>query len=271
MTIKAEISDVKAAALKAYEAAPRAGNCAERQQRYEEVLQRALPLSQYARDIYHDDHEDEMDRTRVTSLSLGGGRTAYFDPDGRRYAETRADIAARTVVVVFRGTRIAVARDVATDVANQVGLPTGYYEWAAGVTARAIADHPGYSVTVTGQSLAGGLAIYATLKNPGVKAVALNPAGLSMTVWARASESDRSRLNRSVVTITTRNKQQIEPISALSFAKRSIIPGPVFVVPSDETNERALHGPDAVIASIVRAIKNAPEDHVCEGALEGLL
>ena len=261
--VQGQVADVKTKAWQTYLSAPRQGSCADRRAFIAAALPDAVTFARWDRDIYTDGHDAEMEATGVTVRDLGDGRMAYREPNGQRYAEVRSE--SRRVVVVFRGTRVSVGSDVMTDVASHVGIETGYYEWAAALVARVAHDHPGMPVITTGQSLGGGLALYAALRNPGTRAVAFNPAGLALLTWLKASMADRARMNADTVVFTTRNDVQIEPISGLSFAGRSILPGHVVVVATDVVDERALHGPATVTAAMERLVETNVGGTACDG------
>jgi hypothetical protein len=74
-------------AMRAFESAPRPGSCAERRERFLEVLPEALRLARLARDIGEQSQEAKMRAEGLATLDLGGGRTAHFQASGRRYAE----------------------------------------------------------------------------------------------------------------------------------------------------------------------------------------
>lgn len=263
-----QVVDVKDKAMRTYTDTPRAGSCEERRSRFVAIMPAALRFGRYARDIYTTGHDDQMEAAGEAALDIGGGRTAYRDSSGKRYAEILVDQAAREVVVIFRGTRVNVASDIYTDVAAHVGLDTGYYNWAADLVTRAIQTYPGMKLIVTGQSLGGGLTLYAVLKNPGVIGYAFNPAGLSLLNWAETGRDARARVNSAVIVVSTRNEVQIEPITALSFAGRSVIPGHIFVVETPGvSNERTLHGPANIVSGLEALDSNGVAGPACEGDL----
>jgi hypothetical protein len=261
--VHGQVADVKARAWQSYVSAPRKGSCADRRAFIAAALPDAVQFARWDRDIYQDGHDAEMEASGATVRDLGDGRVAYREPKGQRYAEVRSE--SRRIVVVFRGTRVAVGSDVLTDVAAHVGVETGYYEWAADLVAKVVHDHAGMPVVATGQSLGGGLALYAVLRNPGTHVIAFNPAGLSLVTWLKASTADRARMNADAVVFTTRNDVQIEPISALSFAGRSILPGHIVVVGTDVLDERSLHGPVTVAAAMERLAATNVGGTACEG------
>jgi len=263
--VQGQIADVKARAWETYRTAPRTGTCADRRAFIAAALPDAVLFARWDRDIYTDGSDERMEATGATVLDLGGGRVAYREPRGQKYAEVRSGPGGGKVVVVFRGTRVAVGSDVLTDVASHVGLDTGYYTWAADLVARVVQEHPGSLIVLTGQSLGGGLALYAGLRNPGTRVVAFNAAGLSLVTWLKTNAADRARINANTIEFTTRNEAQIEPISALSFAGRSVIPGHVVVVATDVVDERTLHGPVTVAAAIERLAATNVGGNACDG------
>lgn len=261
--VQGQVADVKTKAWQTYLSAPHQGSCADRRAFIAAALPDAVTFARWDRDIYTDGHDVEMEASGATVRDLGGGRRAYREPQGQRYAEVRVEV--HRIVVVFRGTRVTVGSDVLTDMAAHVGVETGYYQWAADLVAQVVHDHPGMSVITTGQSLGGGLALYAVLRNPGIRAVAFNPAGLALLTWLKASAADRARMNADAVVFTTRNDVQIEPISGLSFAGRSVIPGHIVVVATDIVDERTLHGPVTVAAAMERLAATNVGGVACDG------
>src|SRR5262249_16103890 len=96
-------------------------------------------------------------------------------------------------------------------------------------------------VIATGHSLGGGLVLYAVLHNPGVEGVAFNPVGLSWWTWLRTSRADRMRTNSALTVVSTHNANHIEPITALSLAHRSVLPGALWRGPFGLTGGAVLH------------------------------
>ena len=265
--IRGQTRQIDIAAMEVYETMPRSGSCAERRERFMGILPEALRFSRYARDIYTDDHSSEMVASGLKTLDLGGGRSAYYDTAGRRYAEVRVDIEHHQAVVVFRGTRLSVGTDVSTDVLSFVGIETAYYTWASALVAQVVREHEGMEVVVTGDSLGGGLTLYAVLHNPGVKGFAFNPAGLSLLTWASTNSADRERTNTAVTVISTRNANHIDPVTALSFAGRSVLPGHIFVVETGAFGAPALHSANTVVAALERAATTDTGGSACDGDL----
>ncbi len=187
--------EINREAMRVYKSAPRAGTCAERREELLALLPEALRFGRYARDIYAGGHGAEMEAAGVTKLDLGNDRSAYYDHAGRRYAEVQLEPDHQQAVVIFQGTRLSIGSDISTDVLSFVGIETAYYAWAASLVAQIVREHPGMAVVVTGDSLGGGLALYAVLHNPGVRGVVFNPAGLSQLTWASADPSERARTN----------------------------------------------------------------------------
>ncbi|MBO0764183.1 MAG: hypothetical protein J2P50_06310 [Hyphomicrobiaceae bacterium] len=265
--IKQETSKIEDDARRMYESTPRQGSCQERRARILAVLPDALTFVRLARNVYDSKHEAQMRSAGLSTLDLGSGRTAYYESAGRRYAEVHIDEAGRRAVVVFRGTRLTVQSDVSTDVTNFVGLPSGYYRWASALAARVVRDHPRMQVVATGHSLGGGLAIYAVLRNPGVKGFAFNPAGLAKLTWAKTSRAERARTNAALTVVSTRNGQVVEPVTATSLAGGSVLPGHVIVLESDALNPVALHSATAVVTALERVDANHASGSVCDGDL----
>jgi hypothetical protein len=250
-----------------YERTPRQGSCEERRNRILAALPDALRFARLARNVYKSDHEKRMKTASLGTLDLGRGATAHYETNGSRYAEVHVDETRREAVVVFRGTRPTVQSDIAADVMNFVGLPTPYYGWAAKLTARVVREHRGMQVITTGHSLGGGLAIFAVLRNPGVKGFAFNPAGLAHLTWAKARPADRARTNRAVRVVSTRNERQIEPLTAVSFSKGSVLPGHIFVLEADVRGSVALHNAPAVLSALEQAEASNAGGSACDGDL----
>jgi pimeloyl-ACP methyl ester carboxylesterase len=266
-TLGGAVAGVNREAMYVYETLPREGTCRDRREHLLAVLPDALLFARYAHDIYEKNHEVEMHEAGETVRTLGDGRVAYFDPDGARYAELHIDNGGRRAIVVFRGTRLGVRSDVATNVLNFVGIETAYYEWAAMLVADIARAHPGLEVIATGHSLGGGLALHAVLKNPGVQAFAFNPIGLSEAAWHATSRSERERVNASVTAISLRNFWSIEPVTALSLAGRSILPGHVFVLSANAIRPAKLHTSTVMLEALERVSRERAAGSVCDGDL----
>ncbi len=265
--IRGETREIDREAMANFEAAPRTGSCEERRTEFLKMLPEALRFARYARDIYERDHEAKMKAEGLKTLDLGDGHTAYYQAAGRRYAEVHVDAERHEVVVVFRGTRLSVGSDVSTDVLSFIGLETGYYDWTSSLVARMVREHPGMSVVATGQSLGGGLTIYAVLHNPGVKGYAFNPAGLSLLAWGTTSRAERDRVNDALTVISTRNALHIEPVTAISLAGRSVLPGHIFVLETGALNPLTLHSAKTVAAALEHSASADAEREVCDGDL----
>src|SRR5258708_11287093 len=119
-------------------------------------------------------------------------------------------------------------------------------------------------VVVTGQSLGGGLVLYSVLQNPGVKGFAFNPAGLSLLTWARASAADRARTDSAVTVISTRNARHIEPVTAISLAGRSVLPGHIFVLEARILRPSLLHSATTVVAALQHGASANPQGTTCD-------
>ncbi|MBX2806308.1 MAG: hypothetical protein KTR19_10070 [Hyphomicrobiales bacterium] len=239
-------------AMEVFESAPREGSCNERRERFHGMLTSALRYSRHALEIYSAEFQAEMDERGLSSLDLRNGRRAYYDREGQRYAESHMDAERRQVVVAFQGTRLSVKTDISTNVLNFVGMETDYHEWAEEIVGDVMHDHPDLQVIATGDSLGGGLAIYAVLGNPGAKAFVFNPAGLSHETWDDADPMDRERTNRDVIAISTRNLFRIEPVTALSLAGRSTLPGQIFIVRAASFLPKRLHSIKTMIWMLKR-------------------
>ena len=256
--------EINREAMGVYRSAPRLGTCAERRERFLAVLPDALRFGRYSRDIYADDHASRMQAAGLATLDLGGGRTAYFNPAGRRYAEVQLEPDHQQAVVIFQGTRLSVGSDISTDVLSFVGVETAYYAWAASLVAQVAREHPGMAVIVTGDSLGGGLALYAVLHNPGVRGFVFNPAGLSLLTWTSAEPSERERTNAAVTVISARNWLRIEPVTALSLAGRSVLPGHIFVIQTGAFGP-VLHSAKTIVAALEHVAAADAGGTVCDG------
>jgi hypothetical protein len=265
--IRGQTHEIDMAAMEVYQTTPRLGSCAERRDRLLRILPDALRFSRYARDIAEQNHESEMESAGLVTLDLGSGGAAYFEAAGRRYAEIRVEPERNQVVITFRGTRLSVGSDVSTDVLSFVGVETAYYGWASALVARVAREHSGMEVVVTGQSLGGGLVLYSVLQNPGVKGFAFNPAGLSLLTWARASTADRARTNSAVTVISTRNARHIEPVTAISLAGRSVLPGHIFVLEARILRPSLLHSATTVVAALEEVASANAQGTACDGDL----
>lgn len=252
-------------AMRAFERAPREGSCEARRTRILAMLPETLRLARFSRDIGGKNHEAKMRAEGLATLDLGGGRTAYFRSNGRRYAEVLLDRERRQAVVVFHGTRPRVKSDLTTDVLGFIGVETRYYRWAAELVAQVVRDNAGFEVVATGHSLGGGLAIYAVLKNPGVKGYAFNPAGLALLTWAGTGAADQARTNAAVTVVAIRNEKHIEPVTAISLAGRSVLPGRILVLEVDEGNAATLHASETVVSALEAAAAAQAAGELCQG------
>jgi hypothetical protein len=269
--VQGESRRIDADAMRVYEEAPRAGSCEERRARILSLLPDALRYARLARDIGEDKHAAKMRAEGLATLDLGNGRTAHFEAAGRRYAEVVIDEQRRQAIVVFQGTRLAVQSDVTADIKSFIGLKSGYHRWASALVAQVVRDHPGMEVIVTGHSLGGGLAVYAVLQNPGVKGFAFNPAGLALLTWTKAGDADRTRTNAALTVVSTRNDDHIEPVTAISLAGRSVLPGHILVLETDARDPVSLHSAASVVQALEQVEATNAGGSVCEGDLGELV
>ncbi len=246
-------------AMRVYETLPREGSCKDRRANWLAVLPDALLLGRYARDIYDARYEATMRETGRERLALAEDHFAYFEIAGERYAEVHLNQGYRRAIVVFRGTRLNVRSDVGTDLLNFVGIETSYYDWAASLVARIVREHPDLEVVTTGHSLGGGLALYAVLRNPGVRGFVFNPTGLSEATWSTVSPLERARVSAAMVVITQRNLWSIEPATALSFAGRSVLPGHIFVLSVAAILPTKLHAATTMVTALEDVVEHQAE------------
>ena len=116
----AKLIDVQA--RRAYANAERKGTCEERTALLRTALNDATPLIKLARDIYADAGD-----TSVEEPSGEKELTTYRDGGGRRLAYAHFDKVRNEMVIVFRGTRLALS-DVTTDLVSITGIETAYYK-----------------------------------------------------------------------------------------------------------------------------------------------
>jgi hypothetical protein len=248
-----------------YRKAPRSGTCAERQDRILHILPEALRLGRYARDIY--EHGEDLRASGLKIKELGDDYTAYYEPNGQRYAEVRVDAAHLEAIVIFRGARHLIGSDISAGVMGLVGIETSYYRWGSALVAQVAREHPGMRVIATGHSFGGGLVLYAVLHNPGVQGVAFNPVGLSWRTWLRTNRAERMRTNAALTVVSTHNANHIEPITALSLAHRSVLPGQLYFIESQASGPLVLHGITALVAGLEQLAATEAGGLACEGVL----
>jgi hypothetical protein len=255
-------------ASRAYRKAPRFGTCVERQDRIVQMLPEALRLGRYAQDIY--EHGDDLEASGLMMKDLGDGYTAYYEPNGQRYAEVRVDAARLEAIVIFRGARHLVSSETSAGLKSLVGIESSYYRWGSALVAQVAREHHGMHVIATGHSLGGGLVLYAVLHNPGVEGVAFNPVGLSWWTWLRTSRADRKRTNSALTVVSTHNANHIEPITALSLAHRSVLPGELYFIDSQASGPLALHSMTTLLTGLEQIAATDAGGSACEGVLGSL-
>jgi hypothetical protein len=252
----------------AYRNAPRSGTCVERQDRLVQMLPEALRLGGYAQDIY--EHSEDLEASGPKMKDLGDGYTAYYEPNGQRYAEVRVDAARLEAIVIFRGARHFLSSEMSAGLISLVGIETSYYRWGSALVAQVAREHPGMHVIATGHSLGGGLVLYAALHNPGVEGVAFNPVGLSWWTWLRTSRADRMRTNSALTVVSAHNANHIEPITALSLAHRSVLPGKLYFIDSQASSPLELHSMATLLAGLEQIAATDARGSACEGVLGSL-
>jgi hypothetical protein len=252
-------------ASRTYRKAPRSGTCAERQERILQILPEALSLSRYARDIYA--HGEDQQAAGLRIKDLGDGNTAYYEPNGQRYAEVRVDAARLEAIVVFRGARHLIGSDMSAGVMGLMGIETSYYRWGSALVAQVAREHPGMQVIATGHSFGGGLVLYSVLHNPGVQGVAFNPVGLSWWTWLRTNRAERLRTSAALTVVSTHNANHIEPITALSLAHRSVLPGQLYFIESQASGPLALHSITTLVTGLEQVAATEAGGSACDGVL----
>lgn len=251
--------EVRHQAMDFYVAAERKGSCASRHKALLDALPRADAYARMSKAIYA--------ANPVAGQVAVVGQRALTDETGRFYAEVLEEPGKRAATVVFRGTRLGSQADIAANVANFFGVEGRYYGWAANLVSAVAAANPGWVVTTTGHSLGGGLAIHAAAQNPGVRAIAFNPAGMNANAWRALPAADRDRLARDVEVFATRSTQRVDPVAALSLAGRSVLPGRVRVLPHEAADPVSLHSMDAMLAALRAAANTRPGDAICDSDL----
>src|SRR5262249_21147042 len=196
--------------------------------------------------------------------------TDYFDPNDERYAEVRVDAARLEAIVIFRGARHLSGSDISAGAMGLVGIETSYYRWGSALVARVAREHPGMRVIATGHSLGGALVLYAVLHNPGVRGVAFNPVGVSRWTWLRTNRVERMRANAALTIVSTHNGNHIEPITALSLAHRSVLPGQLYFVESPASGPLALHSITTLVAGLEQLAATEAGGLACEDVLGSL-
>lgn len=122
-------------------------------------------------------------------------------------------------------------------------------------------------VIATGHSLGGGLAIYAVLQNPGVRGFVFNPAGVALLTWTTTGAADRARTNAALTVVSTRSDGHIEPVTALSLAGRSVLPGHIVVLEADADGPIALHSAATVVRALEQVEASGAGGSACDGHL----
>lgn len=252
-------------ASRTYRKALRSGTCAERQDRILQLLPEALRLGRYAREIYEHGEDQKVSGPKIKDL--GDGYTAYYEPNGQRYAEVRVDAARLEAIIIFPGARHLIGSDISAGVMGLVGIETSYYRWGSALVAQVAREHPGMHVIATGHSFGGGLVLYAVLHNPGVHGVAFNPVGLSWWTWLRTSRAERMRTSAALTVVSTHNANHIEPITALSLAHRSVLPGQLYFIESQASGPLALHSITTLFAGLEQLAATEAGGLACEGVL----
>jgi hypothetical protein len=71
--------------------------------------------------------------------------------------------------------------------------------------------------------------------------------------------------------LSPRNFWAIEPVTALSFAGRSILPGHVFVLQASSLRPAKLHLASTLISALEEAVEQDAKGSVCDGDLGTLV
>ena len=103
-------------------------------------------------------------------------------------------------------------------------------------------------------------------RRTGVRAVVFNPVGLGWTKWLRLSPIDRARINAATTVIATRNLDHIDPVTAVSLARRTVLPGTLIVLRSQAHTIVALH--EAVeVTHAMEEVLSHPREADCDGVI----
>ena len=138
-------------------------------------LQKAKKMAGYADDSYNDPDKATIPRVDPSELSpainailddpQAGFSTAIYAPDKD------------TIVIAYRGTELTDPNDLWTDVKQALGFHSEQYDQAAKLAQEVQAQYPDKKIELTGHSLGGGLAQYASAVT-GLPATTFNSAGV---------------------------------------------------------------------------------------------
>jgi hypothetical protein len=232
------------------------GSCRERAKATVAAVTAALIPARRASEIYGHSFDRTLVQTnRIEGRFRAGGETliAMRGTGENFYAEIYPENEDGTVQVIFRGTG-AVDSDIIADATQFLGLPTAYYDWAAGIVAQAKRRFPEKPVVAAGHSLGGGLAFYGALQN-GTSAYIFDPAGLSGNTLAAVPASRRAAAAGLVSAFMARSGTTIDPVSALSLAGESGLLGQLYLVPlGPGVSPMALHDIGPLRAAMERIV-----------------
>src|SRR5262249_21697842 len=89
--VKNESRRIDEHAMSVYQEVPRTGSCEARRAHILALLPDALRFARLAHAVGEDKHAAKMRTEGLATLDLGGGHTAHFEVNGKRYAEVIID------------------------------------------------------------------------------------------------------------------------------------------------------------------------------------
>jgi pimeloyl-ACP methyl ester carboxylesterase len=157
-------------------------------------------------------------------------------------------------VVAFAGTNPRSGKDLATDVAQEVGLATEQYRQAKELVGNVVAKKGKGNVVVVGHSLGGGLASTAALEN-GARAVVFNAAGVHDNSLSRPAQM-RARAEQGAVRHYHVDREVLQKVNTMFFSHG--VPGAVVKLdsaygrpnPESMTAPLQMHSMDRVVSAM---------------------